>query len=150
MLINFRHQQKPSKIGRIWETESIRIFEKNGCMVEDVATKKLPYDLIVDGKKIQCKALSFKPNSTLLRIGKGGTGSCLGYQVNDFNYLMVQVIDISEWFCVPINCIPRHPKNNNQITYQFSYKKILPFKKCIFTNDFTQKICQQMMFSLCD
>ena len=36
-------------------------------------------------------------------------------QVKDFDYLMLQVIDISEWFCVPINCIPRHPKNNNQI-----------------------------------
>lgn len=51
---------RPSESGRRWVDECVRFFE-DACglgSVRNVSGKQLPYDLLVCGKKVQCKSRS--------------------------------------------------------------------------------------------
>ena len=71
-LCGFRLLPHGDDVGDKWEAECIREFEKiyGKDKVRNVASRKLPHDIVVCGLRIQCKVRSPK-SSGAITIGKG-------------------------------------------------------------------------------
>lgn len=82
--------------GRKWEVEFRFLCETRGLDCQDVAKKKLPHDLVVNGLKVQCKDLTWCSDGNgkkcgHVRIAKGGTGSSTPYHVSEIDIFALRI-----------------------------------------------------------
>jgi hypothetical protein len=96
----------PSASGRRWVDECITLFE-NACgpdSVRDVSDKQRPYDLLVCGKKVQCKYRS-RNNSGSVKIRNSHRASGGWYADSEVDFFAIAYG--SRHFVVPYKSLKR-------------------------------------------
>lgn len=101
---------RPDAAGRIMTAIGGFIFEdhlkdlaaESGLAVDDVSTKKLPYDLIINGRRVQAKSSGSRGGFVDVRPARPIVGSsCRRYSASDFDVLAVHLASFNEVFFVP-------------------------------------------------
>jgi len=132
-MIRIQKNNSPWVIGRQWEACCIDLLRNNGYEPEDMASKGLPYDIVANGLRIQCKSLvnksCRKQQTDYIRIGKGGTGSCKGYKVGSLDIFMVAVKTTGDWYCIPAEAVGSSISEGKRfLAYQIQPKRFARYK----------------------
>lgn len=104
--------ERPDAAGRIMTAIGGFIFEdylkeraeEAGLAVEDVSRKRLPYDLIINGRRVQAKSSGSADGHVDVRPVRPMVGSsCRRYSASDFDVLAVNLTSFNEVFFVPVS-----------------------------------------------
>jgi hypothetical protein len=104
--IGFRVIVHPTESGRRWVQECVERFS-NACganAVRDVSDKQRPYDIIVCGKKVQCKYRS-RNRSGVIKIRNSHRASGGWYAQEEVDYFAIAYE--TEHFIVPYTALLR-------------------------------------------
>jgi len=132
-MIEIKNSKSPWEIGRQWEACCIGLLRDNGYEPEDMAAKGLPYDILANGLRIQCKSLVNKScrnqQTDYIRIGKGGTGSCKGYEAGTLDIFLIAVKTTGNWYCIPAEALGTSISDGKRLlAYQIQPKKFARYK----------------------
>ena len=84
----------PLERGRQWELEFMARCQERGYTVEDCTEQRVAHDCLVNGKRVQCKSLSWqrpKRHTPHARITRGGTGAARRYRLADVDAFALQI-----------------------------------------------------------
>lgn len=128
-MIRIQKNDSPWVIGRQWEACCIDLLRNNGYEPEDMAAKGLPYDIITNGLRIQCKATSLRSRGKWVRISKGGSGKCDGYKKGSLDIFMVAVKTTGDWYCIPAEAVGSSISEGKRfLAYQIQPKRFARYK----------------------
>jgi hypothetical protein len=101
---------RPDAAGRLMTAIGGFVFEdhlkeraaKEFLSVEDVSRKKLPYDLVINGRRVQCKSSGSRSGCVDVRPSRPVVGSdCRRYSAADFDVMAVHLAAFGEVFFLP-------------------------------------------------
>ena len=101
---------RPDAVGRLMTAMGGKAFEEwilskaesESLRCEDLTGRKLPYDLVVNGHRIQAKSSSSKSGIVDVRPSRPVAGSmCRRYALSDFDILAVYLARYEECFFIP-------------------------------------------------
>lgn len=105
--------EKPDAAGRVMTAFGGGLFEdwlekqaaRLGLSCDNLSAKRLPYDLVINGHRVQAKCSASQKGCVDVRPVRPAVGSHLRrYSIKDFDVLAVYLSYFKEVFFVPVSC----------------------------------------------